>query len=223
MDLQSYFSNISVPVFPLFLIILCLLIIHRIRLHQLNKREREHKDDFWERENKANAVRAVDLSTIDYITIPLETLPLHVTITDQTPGGDEEAEECARIIEAISEKKVKNLMGQTNTDLKLQYGPANLEFLSQCDDNFTVLITTLDRLAKRLYDLNLTYEAMVALQYAVSIGSDIRQTYQLLGDIYISKDYRESYEDLKQSAASLPSLNRDTILKNLEEAQTQFA
>ena len=31
---------------------------------------------------------------------------------------------------------ILNLSGKTNTDLKMEYGPANLPFLTECDNNF---------------------------------------------------------------------------------------
>ncbi|MCR4841988.1 MAG: hypothetical protein K5840_01870 [Eubacterium sp.] len=216
--LQNYFEGFQVPVFPLAIIIITGALILRFKVRKIDKTDRETAQEFWIRESEANATRAVDVSTLEYLEVPCDELPLHATVTDENPAGDEDAEECARIIEAIAEKKVKNLTGLTNTDLKLQYGAANLDFLSRCDENFTILTTTLNRLALRLDDLGYTGEAKTLAEYAVETGSDIKQTYLLLGKYYREADDQFRFQQLKYNAENLNSLMKDSIIRELEES-----
>ena len=42
----------------------------------------------------------------------------------------------------------------TNTDLKMMYGPANLDTLSACDDAYADLILLLNKIGKTLLEAN---------------------------------------------------------------------
>ena len=77
----------------------------------------------------------------------------------------------------------------TYTDLKLTYGAPNLPLLSEYDENFTLLISTLQKWASLLYDAGQTAEAQTVLEFAVSAGSDISGSYKLLASIY--RDHQE--------------------------------
>ena len=47
------------------------------------------------------------------------------------------------LIEALKEKKILNLSGFTNTDLKLEYGVGNLTELTDYDNNYVTLSRSL--------------------------------------------------------------------------------
>ena len=53
-------------------------------------------------------------------------------------------------IEALKEKKILNLSGFTNTDLKLEYGVGNLTELTDYDNNYVTLSRSLARIAELL-------------------------------------------------------------------------
>ena len=115
-------------------IILCLEI-----LYHRKKDERESKNArkrFWEKEAEANSVRKKDITFLNYIDIPLESLPFIHT-------DDDELNEYQNIVKDLAGKRILNLGGISNTDLKLEYGPANLPELMQYDDNYNTLTATL--------------------------------------------------------------------------------
>ena len=86
------------------------------------------EEEFWARENEANRTRRQDISGLPYITILFENFPMGIY-------DNSEIKACEETLTGLSEKKILNLGGQSNTDLKLKYGPANLETLTECDDN----------------------------------------------------------------------------------------
>lgn len=218
MSLDSLFENITVPIFPCFIILVVVFMILRHKIKNSGKEDQKQEMEFWERENAANSVRAADISNLDYIKIPLDELPLMVSITDDNPSGDETLSECDRIITALSEKRILNLSGMTNTDIKMQYGPANLEALSSYDENFILLIRTLNTMGVRLYELKLDLEAMAALRYAVSIGTDIKETYATLAKLYNESESYRLISELKETAAGLNSISKTAIIKAIDEA-----
>ena len=122
-----------IPYF-IIIVILCLVLMHIIRR---TKRQGEQESArFWERESAADNVRRQDISNLDYIHIPMERLPFGIDSSPEALAAEEQ-------IRKLSATQILNLNQYTNTDLKLKYGPANLAFLSECDERFTLLVRTL--------------------------------------------------------------------------------
>ncbi len=105
------------------------------------------------------------------------------------------------------------------TDLKLQYGAANLPALTQYDQNFTLLVRTLNSWGHRLDELSQYPEAIAVLSFAVKIGSDVKATYQLLAKLYQQEGESQKIQELKASAEQLNSLMKHPILTMLEQME----
>ena len=176
-------------------------------------RTRENKErDFWERENAANATRKQDISNLNYVDFTGVSLPF-------ARFSDDFLHQCEEQILKLKDEKILNLTGITNTDLKLKYGAANLTFLTQCDQNFTLLARTLNSWGQRLKELSHTEEAIQVLTFAVSIESDIKNTYQLLAELFLQTGQQEKLKDLKSSASNLNSLMKEPILAMLDKME----
>ncbi|MDO5383178.1 MAG: hypothetical protein Q4F06_10755 [Eubacteriales bacterium] len=177
-------------------------------------------EKFWEKERRANGVRKKDLSGLDYISIPdectdLESYPTLLSLTDNNFS-------CKRAYETIcnlKEKKIVNLTGISNTDLKLNYGVANLPVLTEYDDNFTELVRSLQTLGHCLLEANDTQTAQIFLEFAVSIGSDIKQTYSDLALIFSKHGEKNKLDKLITYASTLNSINKDLIIQDLKQLQ----
>lgn len=156
-----------------------------------------------ELEAEANNTRKQDVSNLPYIKVPVDTLPFHAL----NPAPAVEAD-----IIRLSKERILNLNGITNTALKKQYGPANLDFLSRCDENYTTLIRNLATWAKYLCEADMYGKARTVLEYSVSIGSDIRQAYRMLTDIYAREQDMAALKNLRQQAEKLTSLSASDIL-----------
>ena len=153
----------NVPI--LTICIIAFLVVLNIRIRKSNRQQQNAEEAFWERENRANATRKQDVSNLPYITIPKEIILSNI-------GTDSEKK-----LSNLSEKQILNLTGLTNTDLKLEYGVANLEFLSSCDEHFTELVTALTDYSKDLLDRDMNNEARSVLEYAVSVQADAKPLY----------------------------------------------
>ncbi len=188
---------------PFFIIfVVFLLILH----HFLRKNTRDQQaveENFWNRERQANAARKKDISGLDYITPPLDRLPLNLNT------------ETERQLVSLSQEKILNLTGYTNTDLKLEYGPANLETLSQCDANFTELVRLLTAYSQELIDAGQTQEARTLLEFGVSVQADSGVLYTRLADIYQASGETEKIRRLIDSANELRSISKDGIIEKL--------
>lgn len=214
------------------LISFCLLIFLLNKRH--SKMEKSMKDAFWKREEEANHTRRKSLDNLPYITIPPEELPLacHITNdaadvrnTDDTAAirntGDTAAneaisEECKEILRSLSTQKIVNLTGYTNTDLKLSYGTANITCLTEYDQNYTLLVSTLQKWAEALYRGGAKKECRQVLEYAVSIGTDVSHTYFLLADLYDEEGESDLKCSLIEKASGLSSLSSKVIVRTLQ-------
>ncbi|MCR5310642.1 MAG: hypothetical protein K6E32_04405 [Lachnospiraceae bacterium] len=174
------------------------------------KKDDDIEEAFWERERKANMVRRKPIDHLDYIKVPSD-LPVDLLPDNpEIPGIIE-------TVERISGDKVLNLTGYTNTDLKLMYGAPNITELSLYDQNYTALVTTMQKWADILLDNDHEEEAVKIMEFLISTKADIGRTYRLLGKYYLAHGRNDAFDELKKTASELKSLNGPHILKSLEE------
>lgn len=176
-----------------------------------SKQEKADIDSFWSREEHANSIRKQDISQLEYITIPLDLLPFKET-------NDTKLSEYQDTIRSLSEYKILNLTGISNTDLKLQYGAANLEILSLADQRFTTLARTLASWGNYLYEEGDPEAATKVLEFGIDCRSDVSSNYLTLAKIY-KETAPERIEELKSVAEGLNSLTKNSILSSLDEIQ----
>lgn len=191
------------------LIIFILVINHSIRKNSRTQTRQEKL--FWDRERQANQTRRKSLDGLDYIRLPLDKLPMELL------PEDERTADCVRIVHELSMQPIVNLTGFSNTDLKLEYGTANITALTEYDQNYTLLVSTLQRWAERLYQAQQTQAACQILEFAVSIRTDVSRTYDMLSEIYRQSGRQDKIPGLIQIAENLNSLSREVILKHLRE------
>lgn len=185
------------------------IVVVSYKRFKANRINQAAENAFWNRENAANSTRKQDISHLDYIQFSNVTLPFALF-------RDDILKECEQQVLTLKEKKILNLTGISNTDLKLKYGPANLPLLTQYDQNFTLLVRTLNTWGQRLNELNHPEEAVSVLAFAVSIGSDIKTTWQLLAKLYAQSGETEKLKALNPSAQALNSLSKTPILNTLD-------
>ncbi len=202
------------PLIFLLTVILILWIRHAGK--QADRQSGESSTEFWQREQDANFTRRADISTLPYIKIPEPLSSLPATAFQMLPAGSPEHEELTSLQEQLhelSEASILNLTGISNTELKLRYGFANLDTLVQCDENFTRLCQTLNRIGRLFKDFQLEQEAIQILSYAVECGSDIQETYLLLAELYQKSGNEEAISELLESVSHFDGLRR-SILEN---------
>lgn len=174
--------------------------------------QRDRENAFWAREAAANSVRRKPIDHLPYIQIPLEELP-----TELLPDNPKAAD-CIQTIRQLSDKRILNLTGYTNTDLKLEYGTANITKLSAYDQNYTLLVRTLQKWADELLANNYTEEARTIMEFAVSTGTDVSRTYYRLAEYWAAKNDISHIRHLIEAAGNLRSSNKNIIVRNLQES-----
>ena len=201
------------------LIIFIVFVYTIIVVAQTTRRQRalaeKKEQEFWDREKRANSVRKKSLDGLDYVKIPLDKLPM-----DALPE-DEKVREYKDLLIYLSTQPIVNLTGFTNTDLKLEYGTANITPLSQYDQNYTALVRTLQQWAELLLKADLITEAETVLAYAISIGTDVSHTYYALAKIYAARAEYEKIAGLIRQAETLRSALSKSIVRTLQESYPQ--
>jgi len=183
-----------------------------MRNHQKVQKE---KEAFWNLEYLSNDTRKKDITNLNYIKIPISQLPFMET-TDTTLISIQDS------IKTLSATSILNLAGKTNTDLKLEYGVANINFLTQCDNNYSQLINTLYKWGDYLYQLGEHHKARAVLEFALDCGSDLSKNYILLATIYKELNTLEKIDDLIHNANKIDTLMKTSIIKSLKEIKNSI-
>lgn len=198
--------------FIIFASILILSLVIALTLSKAKKQAAATQQDYWAREREANNTRRKSLDDLNYIKIPLEDFPMNL-LNDVAKVDDYK-----QIIRALSESPIVNFTGINNTELKLRYGAPNIDLLTTYDQNYTLLVRTLQQWAQALYDAGHIKEACQLLEFSVSTGTDVSGTYRLLCEIYKKQNTPEKIGSLYPIAETLNSAMQKTIVRILQEA-----
>lgn len=193
--------------FPYFIIIIVLI---QLKLRKNSKKESDSIKKFWERESKANSVRKKNIDSLDYITIPGNMS------FEKLETSDSDIIKARENLLALREKKILNLTGYTNTDIKMEYGVGNLTELSEYDDNYTTLVRAIVTLGKLLMERGYTSEGVELLEYGIKCKTDVSANYTLLADYYKETEQPDKIKRLIRVAEQLKSMNSEIIIKKLE-------
>lgn len=180
-------------------------------LHRHKEKESSLEDTFWEKEQQANQTRKKSLDHLPYIQIPLERL------LSNTALESDAFQEQVRILSELAKEKIVNLTGISNTQLKLDYGAANLPLLMRYDAQYTTLVRTLHLLATLYYDNGYLEDAQRLLEFSVETGTDMKSSYTLLLTIYKELSLTADIPTLLSHASALKSSNKDAICRMLQE------
>lgn len=191
-------------------IFFCLFVTFSVRKRK--RQEEKAEVAFWEKEHQANLTRKKPIDHLPFIQIPFDTFPSELL------SEDEEIQNIIETIKQLSNCKILNLTGISNTDLKLEYGVANLTFLTECDQNYTLLVRTLQKWADILLQHGFTSQARTLLEFALETKTDVSATYYTLAKIYQDSGEPEKIKNLIQTAQSLNSMMKNVIVRTLQES-----
>jgi len=199
-----------IPVLTALLLILMVWLQYEIRKN--NKHSKKDNEEFWLHEKNSNLARRKDISQLNYITIDLNLLPM-------TDHLDASINSYRDTIRDLSDKKILNLTGLTNTELKYEYGVANINHLSEYDNNYTVLVRILQKWADCLYSQGYVADARSVLEFAVSCGTDVTKSYKLLADIYREQNTPDKIDHLIEIIQETKISAKDNLINEIMETK----
>lgn len=196
---------------PLFFICFIVFVLWlRVKMNRTNYESTLDSKSFWEREEKANFTRSKDISTLSYLTVSEDELPFSNSTEDEQEAWLEQE------VKKFLNRKMINLSAFSNTDLKEQYGIANLDELSEYDQNFLLFIRNLSTWGNYLYQKNDFTRAKQIMEYSLSIESDISTVYTTLGHIYAAEGKLQKIDELITLAENSEAALKDSIIRQLQ-------
>lgn len=197
--------------FPIFASFIVFIVWLTYELQKHRRIDDNTENAFWEKEALANSTRKKSLEKLSYITIPIDLLPMEVMTADEAILN------IHKTILELTKKTIVNLTGFTNTELKLEYGAANIASLTEYDQNYTLLARTLQKWADVLYQAQYLKETKLILEFAVSTKTDVSACYKLLAEIYFTEGEFEKIKELLTTASELNSAMKNSIVRTLQE------
>ncbi len=196
---------------PLFTTIVAVAAFIFIFMKITSEKSEDGVKTFHERERRADSTLKQPLDDLDFIHFPLEDIPAPEPAVN---------EKCAAIIEELKDlsgRKIVNLTGITNTDLKLTYGAPNLPILTEYDQNYTTLCRDLYELGNEYMNTGHEDEAIATFNVAVNIGTDISATYTTLAEMYAERGLYVEIQRLINCAGNIRSLTRNSTINKLQK------
>jgi hypothetical protein len=167
-------------------------------------------NNFWNKESESNLVRRMDISGLNYLTLDTRFLPME-DHEDQTINSYRDS------ILKLTDKKMLNLAGLTNTELKYKYGAPNINLLAEYDNNYTILVSMLQKWAERLNNGGFTDEALSVLEYALTFPTDVAKSYKLLAELYKKKNTPHKIDDLIPIIMETAILDKTNLIDELNK------
>lgn len=183
-------------------------------VHKNNSSDPDNIHSYLTREDRANAIRRKDISELPYIQVPIDMFPFHITLNDEKKQT--KITEYEKLIRTLSGQRMLNLIGISNTELKEQYGPANLELLTIYDQNYSRYLRTLQLFAECIYE-EYPADAVSILEYCIATGTDISGTYDLLGHYYLSHGDHKRFLALYDQIPVKDSISGKVIQNKLNQ------
>lgn len=164
-----------------------------------SKKRDEKKERFLEQEEAANSVRKKDIDPELFYAADLTAMP-------PVPEGDpHQVQRCAKRTMIWFKKPL------TNLELKMQYGPAQMDKIAEYEENLNSYLKALTKWAAEASD----QDALKILQLAISLGSEYRDSYKLAADIYHKQGDKYGLDALKAHAEKNhfndPSIRRQIL------------
>lgn len=202
-------------------VVIFLLVLHH-NLRKGKKIEKKQENSFWKREYEANTTRKQSLEDLIYISFSAdEFFPLSLLPSKEVgkffSAYPQVKEILPRLLE-LSESKIVNLSSYTNTDLKFKYGVANFNLLSAYDENYLSLVSLLNQYGIYYYEAGYKESALKIFTYAISIGSDISETFITAAKLCKEMEDPALFHHLLEQASCLSERRKNIIFRKLKES-----
>jgi hypothetical protein len=165
---------------------------------------------FWLKENDSNLVRRKDISRLEYLSVTLDHLPTE-------DHEDDTINSYRDTVKKYATRKMINLSGITNTELKFEYGVANFNLLSSYDNNYTAFVSMLQKWAGRLKEHGYITDAQAVLEFSIfSCLTDVTNAYRMLSEIYHYQNNSEKTDALIEIINKTKIKDKDKLINELK-------
>lgn len=198
----------GIPVASVLMLIFILWLQYEIR--KGSKVSKKTLDLFWLKEQNSNKTRRRDISHLEYLSVNLEQLPLE-------DHEDDTINSYRDTIIKYADRKMLNLSGKTNTELKSEYGVGNFNLLSSYDSNYTIFVSMLQKWAGRLKEHGYTADAQAVLEFSIfSCLTDVTGAYRMLNEIYQAQNRPDKTDALVEALQKTKHKEKEKLVKELK-------
>jgi hypothetical protein len=167
-----------------FVLLFWAILFVTIQSARMRKKQTKLTQRFLHDEDEANSVRKQPLDPELFFTADLKELP-------PLPEGDPQ-----KVERAAKRKMIRFDKPVSNVELKKRYGRLQLEYLAHYEENFNDYLRCLTKWAEALINEENPADALRILHHAISLGSEFRNTYKFVADIYADAEDTENLEEL---------------------------
>lgn len=206
----------------LFIPFLIFGLIFSFKVKRAGKNKTEDLEEMLRKEHEAAFVRNKPIDESLFL-IP-DISRLHIwdeeyiksRISDFTPE-EKRALKLQEVVLYNTKRKMLHFKGESNIDLKLRFGAANLENIIQYESTYQTYLESLFEWGKSLVEAGHHDNAISCLEEAISFGSDLSRNFTLLADLYAMKKNTEQLQILKKRVADLDHLLKNRILRHIDQ------
>lgn len=204
----------SLPITSALILIFVLWLQYEIRKD--SRSSKRSLELFWKKEQGSNLTRKKDISELSYLTVSLDSLPME-------DHEDETINSYRDLIRNYSGRKMLNLSGLTNTELKYRYGAANITLLSEYDNNYTAFVSMLQKWAQRLMDKGYEADAQRVLEFSIhSCLTDVTGAYRLLARIYHNQNSADKIDSIIHIIPRSSIRDKEKLTQELEAVKNRL-
>jgi tetratricopeptide (TPR) repeat protein len=171
-----------------FVLLIWAIFFVTIQSARMRRKQRKLTQRFLHDEDEANSVRKQPLDLELFFNADMMALP-------PLPEGDPH-----KVERAAKRKMIRFEKPISNVELKKRYGRLQLEYLAHYEENFNDYLRCLTKWAEALKKEGSTADALRILLYAISLGSEFRNTYKFAADIYADAGDKENLEEFLSKA-----------------------
>lgn len=187
----------------------CLVLFFRYRY--LDEKRKNQEQNFFDKEQKARTTVG-KINDSDYEVIPISKFPFNLC---EEPSMIEMEEK----IKELSNEKLLNLVGISNTDVKLQFGVNHFDEAVVAGEKYDELMGLLVQYAISLEDHGFSKESGDMLEYLVEQDCDIKAAWIALGKYYAANSDFDKlnalYEKVDSSKLSIKNATKEQLFEML--------
>jgi len=130
-----------------------------------------------------------------------------------------------KVERAAKRKMIRFPEPMSNAELKSRYGRGQLEYLAHYEENYDDYLRCLTKWADALMKENKNPDAKGILEHTVALGSEFRNSYKFLSDIYAGEGNADKLNELLLTASAATfrdPANGNHIIEYIQRHLTAF-
>lgn len=205
-------ADFKIPSF--FILFLTFVLIWVYHSHKGQKKYQAEKEAFWQQEEASLLVRKKEIPADLYFRPKINQLLF--PCLDLSPDKMTKYNKLKDQIQASAPLPMVCFSDLSNAEIRLQFGTANQTFISQAEENYWAFLGFLYEYALFMAASH-PDQAVLALEEAIRLKSDISHHFILLADLYAGRSNVSALENLLVLAQSLKSSSKSKILDHIHQ------